>query len=102
MQNKVKAATNATTGPPQGPPVSPAIYITEIHRAVEDQVEACRGISFVKDVTWVVGGDIIDIVRRLECCAAASLRWASNNAVRFETSKTKAVFSHASTGTGSR
>ena len=46
-----------TTGLPKGSPVSPvlfAIYITDIHQAVESQVEDSRGISFVDDVTWVV------------------------------------------------
>ena len=43
-----------TTGLPQGSPVSPvlfAIYVADIHRVVEDQVEDSRGISFVDDVT---------------------------------------------------
>ena len=37
-----------TTGLPQGSPISPvlfAIYIADIHQAVEGQVEDCRGIS---------------------------------------------------------
>ena len=44
------------------------------------------------DVTWLVEGtDLNDVVSKLERCAAASLQWASCNAVRFETSKTEAV-----------
>lgn len=67
-----------------------AICIAEIHGAVERQVDGSRGISFVDDVTRVVEGDNInDIVCRLERFAAASLRWASNNAVRFETSSSQ-------------
>ena len=83
------------TGLPQGSPISPvlfAIYIADIHQAVEGQIEDCRGISFVDDITWVAEGvDLDDVVRKLEGCAAASLQWAEGNAVRFETSKTEAV-----------
>ena len=80
---------------PQGSPISPAlfaIYIAEIHAAVEGQVEDSRGISFVDDVTWLVEGtDLSDVVNKLERCAAASPRWADDNAIRFETSKTEAI-----------
>ena len=72
--------------PPQGSPISPvlfAIYIAEIHEAVERQVEDSRGISFVDDMTWLVeGAELNDVVKRLERCMAASLQWANNNAVR--------------------
>jgi ribonuclease HI len=89
-----------TTGLPQGSPVSPvlfALYISEIHQAVESQVEDCRGISFVDDITWIVEGtDIEDVSCKLEQCATASLEWAQSNAVRFEVSKTEAIlFSRA-------
>ena len=84
-----------TTGLPQGSPISPvlfAIYIADIHAAVEDQVEDSRGISFDDDVTWLVEGrDIGEVVRKLERCVAASLEWAESNAVRFETSMTEAI-----------
>lgn len=47
---------------------------------------ASRSISLVDDVTWLAEGDnISEVVHRLERCAAASLRWAGDNAVRFET-----------------
>lgn len=47
------------------------------------------------DITWVVEGTSLDdVIRKLEQCTEASLRWASDNAVRFETSETKpALFS---------
>ena len=86
-----------TTGLPQGSPVSPvlfALYIAEIHQAVESQMEDCRGISFVDDVTWIVEGvpvDLDDVTAKLEGCARASLRWAENNTVWFETAKTEAI-----------
>lgn len=84
-----------TTGLPQGSPASPvlfAIYITEIHQAVESQVEDSRCICFVDDVTWLVEGvDVSDVVRKLGQCASASLEWAQGNAVRFETAKTEAI-----------
>ena len=74
-------AMDVTTGLPQGSPTSPvffAIYIADIHKAVERQVEDSRGISFVDDVTWLVEGtDLNDVVSKLERCAAASLQWAS-------------------------
>ena len=69
-----------------------AIYIADMHQAFEGQIEDCRGISFVDDITWVAEGvDLDDVVRKLEGCAAASLQWAEGNAVRFETSKAEAV-----------
>ena len=84
-----------TTGLPRGSPISPAlfaIYIADIHEAVEDQVEDSRGISYVDDVTLVVEGtDVDDVVSKLERCARASLEWADNNAVRFEETKTEVI-----------
>ena len=84
-----------TTGLPQGSPVSPvlfALYIAEIHQAVESQMEDCRGISFVDDVTWIVEAvDLDDVTAKLKECAQASLRWAENNTVRFETAKTEDI-----------
>ena len=60
--------------------------------AVKDQVEDSWGIPYVDDVTWVVEGtDVDDVVEKLERCAAASLEWAGDNAVRFEESKTEAI-----------
>ena len=50
------APLEVITGLPQGSPISPvlfAIYIADIHQAVESQIEDCRGISFVDDITWV-------------------------------------------------
>ena len=38
-------------------PILFAIYMADIHKEVEDQVEGCRGISFVDDITWVVEGE---------------------------------------------
>ena len=44
------------------------------------------------DVTWLVeGAGVGEVVRRLEQCAAATLDWASSNAVRIEETKTEAV-----------
>ena len=58
------------TGLPQGSPVSPvlfALYIAEIHEAAESQMEDCRGISFVDDVTWIVEGvDLDNVTAKLE------------------------------------
>ena len=75
-----------TTELPQGSPISPvlfAIYIADIHGAVEGQMEDCRGISFVDDITWVAKGvDLDDVVRKLEGCAAASLKWATQSSLR--------------------
>ena len=54
-------------------------------------MEGSRDTSFV-DVTWLVEGANIDkVVQKLEQCAAARLRWEEGNAVRFKTSKAKAV-----------
>lgn len=59
---------------------------------MEDRVEDSRGISFVDDVTWLVEGrDAGEVVQRLKQCAAASLAWAEDNVVRFETSKTETI-----------
>ena len=88
-------ARGVTAGLPQGSPVSPvlfAIYIADIHGGVEGQMEGCRGTSFVDDVTWAVEGEnMLDLAAKLEGCAEKSLRWAQNNAARFETSKTEAI-----------
>ena len=66
-----------TTGLPQGSPVSPVlfgIYIADVHKAVENKVFGCKGISFVHDVTWFVEGTSIEEVTvGLESCAAESL-----------------------------
>ena len=37
------------------------------------------------------GSNISEVVQRLEKCAAASLGWARDNAVRFKTSKIESV-----------
>ena len=59
---------------------------------MESQVENSRGISFLDDVGWAVEGtDLDDVISKLERCSAASLRWASNNAVSFETPKAEAI-----------
>ena len=51
-----------------------AIYIAEIHGAVEAQVEDSQGIAFVDDVTWLVERtDLNDMIDKLERCAAAIL-----------------------------
>ena len=43
--------------------------------------------------TWIVEGEgLMDLVLKMEECAERSLRWAEGNAVRFETSKTEAIF----------
>ena len=88
-------AVSVTTGLPQRSPISPAlfaIYIADIHEAVEGQVEESRGISYVDNVTWVVEGtDVDDVIEKLERCTAASLGWAGDNTVRFEESKTEAI-----------
>ena len=64
------APLEVITGLPQGSPISPvlfAIYIADIHQAVESQIEDCRGISFVDDIAWVAEGvDLDDVVRKLE------------------------------------
>ena len=45
------------------------------------------------DVAWVAEGDNLpDLASKLERCAEGSLRWAENNAVRFETGKAEALF----------
>ena len=61
MDGQDGEAQDVTTGP-QGSPISPvlfAIYIAEIHGAVEQQV-AGSGIFFVDDVTWIVENDNIN------------------------------------------
>ena len=58
-------------------PVLFAIYIAEVHTAVEGQVLNSCGISFVDDVTWLVEGQGVgEVVQKLERCATASLAWA--------------------------
>ena len=86
---------SVTTGLPQGSPISPALfalYIADIHGAVDDQVEDSRGICYVDDVTWIFEGtDVEDVASKLERCATSSLQWADRNAVRLEESKTEAI-----------
>ena len=72
-------------------PINPTNIQTN-EQTVESQAEDSRGISFVDDVTWTVeGADVDDVVQKPGRCAGASLRWADDNAVRFETSETEAV-----------
>lgn len=84
-----------TTGLPQGSPVSPvlfALYIADIHQAVESQVGDSRGVSFMGSITWIVKGyGLGGVARKLEQSAAASLEWADSNAVRYETTNTEAI-----------
>jgi hypothetical protein len=84
-----------TTGLPQGSPVSPvvfAIYMADIHQAVESRVKGARGLSFVNDITWLVEAeDVNRLVKKMAKCGRLSQLWAAGNAVRFETSKTEAI-----------
>lgn len=84
-----------TTGLPQAPAISLALfapYIADIYGVVADQVEDSQGISFADDTTRIVEGtDVDDVTDNLVRCAVASLRWAGDNAVRLEESKTEAI-----------
>jgi hypothetical protein len=66
----------ATTRLPQGSPVSQvlfAIYMADIHDAVERKDYGVHGLSFVDDVTWLVEANSIPgLVRKLEWCARRS------------------------------
>jgi hypothetical protein len=82
-------------GLPQGSPVSPvlfAIYMADIHQAIEEAIEGSSGLSFIDDVTWLIeASGIPQLIRKMEKYARLCQAWAQRNTVRFETSKVEAI-----------
>jgi len=75
-------------------PILFAIYMADIHAEVEEQIGGVtvQRLSFVDDMTWLATADNPgQLVQKLDKCARLSLQWARENAVKFETTKTKAI-----------
>ena len=86
---------DATSGLPQGSPVSPllfALYMSGLHRFMDQQAREMVVLSFVDDVTLLVSATSVrDVSIRLERGARLAIRWGEMNAASFETSKTEAI-----------
>jgi ribonuclease HI len=88
------AMTPTNSGIPQGSPISPilfAIYISWVFEEVEDEA-GTAAITSVDDLSWIASGaNVMEIAETLEKCAKISTRWAEQNTVQFDITKTEAI-----------
>jgi hypothetical protein len=84
-----------TMGLPQGSLASPilfAIYMHDLYEYIERCFPGLTSFSFVDDFTWLdKQPTFAAISKRFRDVSRACLRWAEDNAVHFEWSKTEAI-----------
>ena len=83
------------TGIPQGSPVSPIfflIYISGVFDKISKTNPLVTSLSFVDNLGFIASrSSVTEIVRSLEKVAKEVVEWGKQNAVTYDTSKTKAV-----------
>jgi len=105
LDGKVGEAKPVDTGIPQGSPAAPILFVTYLS-GIFDEVEAAvpgvRGLSFVDDISWwAEGRDDEAVAANLAAAATAAIKWAVENGVAFDHSKTEAALFHRKTSTPS-
>jgi hypothetical protein len=89
-------ANPVDTGIPPGSPAAPILFVTYlsgIFDTVEEMVPGIKGLSFADDIAWwVKGKDQEEVAAKLAEAAAASLAWAKDNGVAFDSGKTEATY----------
>jgi len=92
IEGNVLQSHPVEVGVPQASPVSPilvAIHTAELMKWVEERVQP-EGLSFVDNLGWIATrNDVNQVVRKLETCAAESMKWASRRDLQFDTAKTE-------------
>jgi hypothetical protein len=88
-------ASPVDTGMPQGLPAAPILivtYLSGIFDKVERAVPGIKGLSFADDIVWWARGEDEDgVAAKLAEAAAASVDWAKENGVAFDSGKTAAA-----------
>ena len=83
------------SGIPQGSPVSPIlflIYISGVFSMIEDQLPYFICLSFINNLGFLTADQSVSkIAKILEKVGWIAIEWGANNAVIYNTSKTKAV-----------
>jgi hypothetical protein len=95
LDGKTGDASPVDTGIPQGSLAAPILFVTYlsgIFDTVEEMVPGVKGLSFADDIArWVKGKDQKEVATKLAEAAAASLDWAKDNGVAFDSGKTEAA-----------
>jgi len=98
LDGKTGEVNPVDTGIPQGSPVAPILfttYLSGIFDEVEAAVPGIQGLSFVDNISWWAdGADSTAVAAKLSAVAAATIGWAVENGVAFDSGKTEAVLFH--------
>jgi len=105
LDSKVGEAKPVDTSIPQGSPAAPIFFVTYlsgIFDEVKEAVPGIRGLSFVDDISWWAEGRDDEVVAaNLVAAATAAIKWAVENGVAFDHSKTEAILFHRNRSTPS-